>query len=144
MDRAMLIRQLMKDEGFAHKSFWDNKQWTWGFGSKAPGPNAVISKEDAVVELVRHMEIAIRGYEGLYGEINVEINPVRQAALANMVYNLGARGLAGFKNMNKAIRAGNWNAAATHAMDSKWYTQVGKRAKRICRELETGVKLYGV
>lgn len=141
MNREMILEQLKKDEGFSPVSFWDIKQWTWGYGSKAPGPDAHITEEEAVVELNKHLDIAISGYWGLFGECTQEINEVRQAALVNMVYNLGAKGLSQFKNMLRAIRLGDWPTAAREAQKSLWYRQVGKRARRIVRELETGVRL---
>jgi lysozyme len=137
----MIIEQLKKDEGFSPVSFWDVKQWTWGYGSKAPGPDARITKEEAEVELNKHLDVAIEGYWGLFGECTQEINDVRQAALVNMVYNLGARGLSSFKNMLRCIRFGDWVGAAREAKHSLWYKQVGKRARRIVHELETGRRL---
>jgi GH24 family phage-related lysozyme (muramidase) len=140
MNKETIIEQLKVDEGFSAKSFWDFKQWTWGYGTKAPsGPGLLISEEDAEVELSKAVDTAILGYNDIFGDFEVEINDVRQNALVNMIYNLGVNGVKGFKNTINAIKAGDWAAAAAHARASLWYRQVTKRARRICMELEKGV-----
>jgi GH24 family phage-related lysozyme (muramidase) len=142
MDKQVIIDQLKIDEGFSAVSFWDFKQWTWGYGTKAPsGPGLPISQEDAEVELSEKVDLAIKEYKSLFSEITTEINDVRQHALVNMIYNMGAKGVSGFKNMLATIRKGDWKSAANHARASLWYKQVTRRARRICNELEKGVIL---
>jgi len=144
MDKATIIAQLKKDEGFSPKSFWDFKQWTWGYGTKAPsGPGLPISKEAAEIELSAAVDKAIKEYHSLFSEVTAEINEVRQHALVNMIYNLGPKGVANFKNMMRSIAQvkAEWALAAEHARQSLWYRQVPSRAKRICNELERGVTL---
>ena len=51
-----------------------------------------------------------------------------QGALINQAFQLGGTGQKGFKNMIKAIEAGDMNKAATEALDSKWLKQTPKRA----------------
>lgn len=60
----------------------------------------------------------------------------RQAALINMGFNLGITGLLKFKRMLKALEIGNYERAATEAMDSRWYLQVGDRAVRIVAKIK--------
>lgn len=142
MDKSVIIAQLKKDEGFSPVSFWDFKQWTWGYGTKAPsGPGLPITREDAEIELGTEVDKAIASYHSLFSEVTVDINEVRQHALVNMIYNLGAKGVSNFKNMLREIAKSNWGLAAEHARDSLWYRQVTRRAKRICNELERGVIL---
>lgn len=62
----------------------------------------------------------------------------RQRAIANMAFNLGYSRLKRFKKMWKAIRKEDWTEAARQAQDSKWYVQVGPRARRIVKVLQTG------
>ena len=52
----------------------------------------------------------------------------RQAALIDMRLNLGPKGFRSFKKMIAAIRAGDWVLAAREALNSRWATQVGRRA----------------
>ena len=65
----------------------------------------------------------------------------RRNAFINMRYNLGGRGFTRFVNMIEAAKRGFWDAAGREARDSTWYFQVGSRAERIARTIETGVSL---
>ncbi len=62
----------------------------------------------------------------------------RRRAVVEMAFNLGVRGLLGFKKMLAALMASDWPEAARQALDSKWARQVGGRAQRIAKTLETG------
>lgn len=66
-----------------------------------------------------------------------DLDPVRQAVLVDMYFNL-RRGLLGFKETLRHFEAGNWEAAATAMLDSKWAKQVGARAVRLSRMTVTG------
>lgn len=65
-------------------------------------------------------------------------NEARQAALIDMGYNLGFAGLCGFKKMIAAFEVQDYETAANEAMDSRWFTQVGKRGNRIVEIIRTG------
>lgn len=51
--------------------------------------------------------------------------------LANMMFNLGASRLGGFKRMLAAIEKGDWSSAADEMVDSKWHRQVPERSGRL-------------
>lgn len=53
--------------------------------------------------------------------------------LINMLFNMGWPRLSGFKNMLKALEDRDFSRAAVEAENSKWFGQVGDRAKRICK-----------
>jgi lysozyme len=137
MDIAKIIARIQLDEGFSSVSFWDYKQWTWGYGTKAPGPDAHIDETSARKQLVREICNAVNDYYNIFG-FTEEINEVRQRALVNMIFNLGAQGVKDFKKMCAAIYRGDWEKAAEEAKDSKWFNQVGRRSRRIVEELRTG------
>lgn len=61
-----------------------------------------------------------------------------QSALMNMCFNLGLPRLTGFKRMIAALEEKNYTLAAQEALDSKWATQVGKRAKDVAIMLREG------
>lgn len=61
-----------------------------------------------------------------------------QAALMNMCFNLGLPRLKGFKRMIAALEAKNYTVAAQEALNSKWATQVGQRAKDVAVMLREG------
>lgn len=49
----------------------------------------------------------------------------------NMAFNLGRNRLSKFKNMIKYVNEGNYVMAANEMIDSKWYSQVGRRSQEL-------------
>lgn len=68
----------------------------------------------------------------------VELDPIRQDVILNMIFNLGEGGFAGFKKLIKALDEKNFELAAKEMLDSKWATQVGLRAKELAVMMITG------
>jgi lysozyme len=68
------------------------------------------------------------------------LDEVRQRVLLDMSFNMGLVGLLGFKNTLARIEAGQYQAAATMMLDSKWAKQVGQRAERLSRMMATGME----
>jgi len=64
------------------------------------------------------------------------LSDVRKRVIVNMVFNIGAGGVARFRRMISAIEAEDWGVAALEMQDSMWYRQVGKRAERLCYMME--------
>jgi lysozyme len=62
---------------------------------------------------------------------------VRQAALLSLAFNLGNR-LEQFKGFLMAVRVQQWEVAASHLQNSKWFTQVGHRGPRLVSMIHTG------
>lgn len=71
-------------------------------------------------------------------DIYTESNECRRAALVNLMFNLGATRLLGFKKALKAWREKNYNLAALEFMNSRWAVQVKFRANRVCSVIQTG------
>lgn len=67
------------------------------------------------------------------------LDSVRFAALQNMAFNLGIGGLLEFKETLAALEAGRYAEAARLMLESRWATQVGPRAQRLAKQIETGV-----
>lgn len=61
-----------------------------------------------------------------------------QDALLNMCFNIGINRLLGFKRMITALIVKDYTKAAIEALDSKWATQVGQRAKDIALMIRQG------
>jgi lysozyme len=61
-----------------------------------------------------------------------------QYALMNMCFNLGIGRLLGFRKMIMALTAKDYTNAAREALDSKWATQVGDRAKQVALMMRQG------
>lgn len=51
----------------------------------------------------------------------------KQKVVVDMIFNLGARGFAGFHKVIKAIEEEDWQTAAREMESSRWYKQVGDR-----------------
>ena len=66
------------------------------------------------------------------------LNEVRQRVICDMCFNLGLQGLLGFKSMWKSISENNFRLASTEMLDSHWAHQVGMRANRLAKMMETG------
>jgi lysozyme len=62
----------------------------------------------------------------------------RQCALIDMAFELGETGLAQFNGMRLAIKAGNWDIAASQALQSLWAHQVPGRAMMDAEMLRSG------
>ena len=70
--------------------------------------------------------------------IVMELDEVRQRVIIDMAFNLGTPTLLKFKNMWEAIEEGEWEEAARQMMDSRWASQVGRRAARLSDAMRTG------
>ena len=68
-----------------------------------------------------------------------KMTDARQNALANMCFNLGITRLLTFKTTLGHLERGEYDQAADAALQSKWATQVGDRAKRIAALIKKGV-----
>jgi lysozyme len=66
------------------------------------------------------------------------LDDARKGVLVNMAFNLGVAGLLKFKLTLAAVEAGRYGEAAHQMMQSTWATQVGSRADRLAKQMETG------
>jgi len=68
-----------------------------------------------------------------------DLDEVRQAALANIAYQLGIAGLLKFKKALAAMERRDWNNAYSELLDSKWAKiDTPARAHRIAMRIWTG------
>lgn len=67
-----------------------------------------------------------------------ELDPVRQAVIVDMAYNMGMNTLSKFKRTLGSVRDGNYKLAAEQMLQSKWARQVKGRAVRLSKMMETG------
>jgi len=66
------------------------------------------------------------------------LDEVRQSVLLNMCFNLGLKGLLGFKNTLAYVEAGDWERASNGMLASKWAKQVGMRAIELSEMMRKG------
>ena len=64
--------------------------------------------------------------------MNLDSQPTDcQRVCINMAFNLGRSRLSKFKNMIRYVNEGNYLMAANEMVNSKWYSQVGRRSKEL-------------
>lgn len=73
-----------------------------------------------------------------YNHLGLTLDSVRRAVVIDMLFNLGAVKFSRFKKMIAALRLGHYQMAADEMVDSKWYGQVGNRAKELELMMRTG------
>lgn len=66
------------------------------------------------------------------------LDDARYGVLLNMCFNLGVRGLCGFRRMLAAVRGGRYDDAASEMLDSVWARQVRGRARELAQQMRTG------
>ena len=66
------------------------------------------------------------------------LDDVRIRILLDMAFNMGVPRLCKFKNMWAGIHDGDYVRASAEMLDSRWATQVGRRATRLSEAMKTG------
>lgn len=142
-DKATLVADLMLDEGTGPLrggrllAYQDSLGiWTIGFGRNVQERG--ISMQEAHDLLTHDVEDVLDEMARVFPWA-LKMSPVRQRVLANMLFNLGLAKLSGFVHTLAAMQAGRYQDAAAGMLSSKWARQVGKRAERLAREMETGL-----
>lgn len=138
--RAKLRTQLERDEGVRLKPYTDTVgKLTIGAGRNLT--DVGISRVEAAYLLENDIDRAIRDLVGAFDWFPL-LDPVRQCVLIALVFNMGLgnskRGLLSFRHTLTSIRAGRYAEAARNLLKSKWRQQVGKRAERLAKQLESG------
>lgn len=139
MNVTALLSQLEEHEGFRSSAYVDSEGfWTIGVGRLIDARRGGgISKAEALFLLqndVEKVETQLDAHVPWWRRLD----DVRQRVLADMAFNLGINGLLGFKNTLASVEAGRYASAADGMLESKWASQVGRRAHRLARMMRTG------
>jgi lysozyme len=128
--------QLIRDEGLRLKPYTDTVgKTTIGVGRNLTGQG--ISEAEAMAML--ESDIAANRKAVLDAlPWTAQLPESRLAVLVEMAFNLGPTRLLNFEHMLAAIEKGDYTEAAKQGLDSLWARQVGQRANRLMRQLETG------
>ena len=139
MDTQKLREQLEIDEGVVHEIYNDHLGYpTFGIGHliteddpEHGSPIGTAVENDRVIEAFdKDVQSVLSDCSILYQ--NFESLPEEaQQIIANMMFNLGRPRLSAFKGMKAGVDARDWNKAADEMVDSRWYTQVPNRARRL-------------
>jgi len=135
MNYDLLKKQLLLHEGFRQYPYKDTVgKLTIGIGRNLDDRG--ISMNESLVLL--EFDVAeIVNYLSRYDWFN-NLGDVRQRVVVDMVYNLGISGFLKFKRTIQAIKERDFDKAAEQMLKSKWAGQVGIRATRLARMMETG------
>jgi lysozyme len=139
---AKLKASIAKHEGCNLRSYLDTVGiWTVGYGrninNEPDAATKVISQVQADAWLDEDIRIAMNGAVAMscYQFLDTD---ARQNAFIEMVFNMGVPRVSKFTGMIAGIKAKNWEKAAAEALDSKWASQVKRRAEILASMLRTG------
>ncbi len=162
LDIEKLERELLRDEAEILHAYKDSEGWwtigeghlidprkgakpppemTWPDGPGVFSTRCTISKDvsarlrgEDIALACAALDRSIPWWSGL--------TDPRSTALVNMVFNMGLgnahHGLLSFANTLELIRTGHYAEAAQHLRTSAWRSQVGARADRLIKQIETG------
>lgn len=145
-DTERLTAQIQKSEGLRLAAYRCTAgRLTIGFGhncdtSPVPGVSKVgdrITREQADDLLSKDLSAVVWEVRKALPWVT-SLEAPRQAVLYDMAFNMGTRGLLGFRNTLRFIEAGDYKRAARNMLQSKWADDVGRRADRLADQMATG------
>ena len=133
-DRLMAV--LKQHEGFQGKPYQDTSgKSTIGYGRNLDAKP--LTEKQA--ERLMADDIADARTEATRLKYYENLDPIRQDAVTMLVYNMGLKGVEGFKKFNAAMEQGNWQLAKQELLNSAWAKQVGAgRASTMADMILTG------
>ena len=139
--RRWLEGFLRQEEGFEAKPYRDTQgKLTIGYGRNLDDHG--ISEGEARVMLMNDVDriaskLAVKPW---WPQAMDLFDEVRQDVLIAMGYQLGLRGLCGFRKMIAALMYRRWRTASQEMLDSEWARQTPERARRLATMMQTGVR----
>ena len=135
MDRH-LIDSVTLHEGYRDRAYQDSEGiWTIGYGTNLQ--ELKVHEELARMWMLEDIHEAT-AYAKRFPEWVELDSDARRNVFIEMIYNMGPKRVAGFRNMLAAIRAHDWGEAAAQMLDSKWHKQVGQRARTLADLMRKG------
>ena len=139
MNLVKLQNEIAEDEGIKYELYLcSESHLTGGIGHLITKNDPEYGKdvgtviEQSRVQSAFNLDIAvtIEDCNRLYSDFN-DLPEEVQLIVANMMFNLGYPRLSKFKGMKAGVDTRNWSVAADEMVDSRWYTQVPNRARRL-------------
>ena len=139
MNKDRLREEIAADEGCKYEIYLDH------LGLCTTGVGHLITENDeehgkpvgTVVEQERvrklfalDIAVTIDECKVLYPDFD-DLDEELQHILCNMMFNMGRPRLSKFVGMKAGVDARDFNEAADQMVDSRWYTQVPNRARRL-------------
>lgn len=138
-DREALRAQLIRHEGLRLSAYRDSLGYlTIGVGRLIDARmGGGISEAEAMHLLDHDIDTCLQDLVVRYPWFE-DLDAIRQRAVTDLRFNVGAKGLAGFKRFLAAMGESDFATAAQELINSKWYEQVGNRASTIAYMVRTG------
>lgn len=134
-----VIALLKKHEGVRLKPYRDTEgKLTIGVGRNL---------DDVGITALEADELLLNDVDRCMKEIAVnfpwmaDLDDVRIAVVISMIFNMGLSTFMGFRKTIQAIQSRDFETASKEMIDSKWYTQVGRRAHELSEMMRTGLYL---
>ncbi len=135
----MFMSRLVEHEGIKPSAYQDSMgYWTIGIGTLIDERKGGKLTSEECFYLCRN-RLNLRRNDLLKYDWFVKQDIIRQNALVELAFNMGVRGLLGFKKMLSALTVNNYALAAKELLDSAWAVQVGvARASDLHYRILTG------
>ena len=88
-----LLAQVRQREGYSATAYWDHQQYSIGYGTRANGPNEVITREEAERRLRAEVASAAATVDAAARSMGFELNDHQRDALTDFAYNVGGGAL---------------------------------------------------
>ena len=155
IDRGRVLAELKQSEGCRLEAYRDTEGvFTIGWGSIRYATAGTVMTSERRTRVVSRGDRVLEGDRITQGQADAELEAdLRQACedldralpwaeklpppvletLTRMSFQLGVRGLLGFKRMLAAVRRGDYAEAVLEGVDSQWFRQTPRRAVRVLR-----------
>jgi len=139
MNKDRLREEIAEDEGCKYEIYLEHLHLpTFGIGHLITKDDEEYGKpvgtviEQERVQRVFNLDMAVTVDECkvLYPDFD-DLPEECQHIICNMMFNMGRPRLSKFVGMKREVDARRFDAAADEMVDSRWYTQVPNRARRL-------------
>ena len=139
MNIDQLREELERDEGRVDEIYLDHLGYpTFGIGHLVTAHDKEhgwsvgtdVDEERVLEAFALDVQTVLSDCEILYPDF-YDLPEEAQLIIANMMFNMGRTRLSKFKGMKRGVDSRNWEEAADEMVDSRWYTQVQRRADRL-------------
>jgi lysozyme len=133
----MNLREMLElHEGKRYKPYTDTVgKLTIGIGRNLTDRG--LSEDEVQLLFSNDIRIATQELERFF-PWTMHLDPVRKAVLVDMSFNMGMPVLRQFKHTLGFVERGEYKDAAFAMLQSKWAKQVGSRALRLSKMMDTG------
>lgn len=131
--------QLVRDESEVLHGYLDSEGFmTLGVGTLIDHrKGGYITREESRYLLRNRITIARSNLMAAFPWLT-DLDLIRREALANMTFNMGIDHLKEFVDAMGKLQQKDFAGAAAAFLESKWSKQVGARAQRLAKQIETG------